>query len=39
MRNTVNVEEMKAIANALGIIFEQRFILDEKDIIYITNEE
>lgn len=39
MRNTVSVEEMKAIANALGIIFEQCFILDEKDIIYITNEE
>lgn len=38
MRNTVSVEEMKAIANVLGIIFEQRFILDEKDIIYITNE-
>lgn len=39
MRNTVSIEEMKAIANALGIIFEQRFILDENDIICITNEE
>lgn len=37
-RNTVSVEEMKEIADALGIIFEQRFILDEKNIIYITNE-
>ncbi|MBD5097309.1 MAG: helix-turn-helix transcriptional regulator [Lachnospiraceae bacterium] len=39
MRNTVNVEEMKAIANALGIVFEQRFILDKEDIIHVTNRE
>ena len=34
MRNTVSVEEMKEIAD---VLFEQRFILDEKDIIHITN--
>ena len=37
MRNTVSVEEMKEIADVLEIKFEQRFILDEKDIIHITN--
>ncbi len=39
MRNTVSVEEMKAIADALGIIFEQRFIINKENIIYITNRE
>lgn len=37
MRNTVSVEEMKEIADVKEIKFEQRFILDEKDIIHITN--
>ena len=32
-------EEMKAIADALGIIFEQRFIINKENIIYITNRE
>lgn len=30
---------MMEIANVLGIVFEQRFVITEKDIIQITNKE
>lgn len=36
-RETVKVEEMIAIADALGIIFEQRFILEDGSEIRFNN--
>lgn len=36
-RETVKVEEMIAIADALGIIFEQRFILEDGNEIRFNN--
>lgn len=36
-RGTVKVEEMIAIADALGIIFEQRFILEDGSEIRFNN--
>ena len=36
-RETVKVEEMIAIADALGIIFEQRFILKDGSEIRFNN--
>lgn len=36
-RDTVKVEEMIAIADALGIIFEQRFILEDGSEIRFNN--
>lgn len=38
-RGTVSVEEMLKIANVLGIVFEQRFIIKGKSSIEITNRE
>lgn len=38
-RGTVKAKEMMEIANVLGIVFEQRFVITEKDIIQITNKE
>lgn len=37
-RGTVSVEEMIRIANALDIIFEQRFIISSKDMIVLSNK-
>ena len=36
-RETVKAEEMVAIADALGIIFEQRFILEDGSEIRFNN--
>lgn len=38
-RETVKAEEMMEIANVLGIVFEQRFVITERDIIQITNKD
>lgn len=38
-RGTVKAEEMVEIANVLGIVFEQRFVITERDIIQITNKD
>lgn len=38
-RGTVSTEEMLKIANVLGIVFEQRFIIKGKSSIEITNRE
>lgn len=38
LRGTVSVEEMIRIANALDIIFEQRFIISSKDMIVLSNK-
>ena len=38
-RGTVSTEEMFKIANVLGIVFEQRFIIKGKSSIEITNRE
>lgn len=38
-RGTVKAEEMMEIANVLGIVFEQRFVITERDIIQITNKD
>ncbi len=38
-RGTVSTEEMLKIADVLGIVFEQRFIIKGKSSIEITNRE
>lgn len=38
-RGTIKAEEMVEIANVLGIVFEQRFVITERDIIQITNKD
>ena len=38
-RGTVSTEEMLKIADVLGIVFEQRFIIKVKSSIEITNRE
>ena len=38
-RGTVSTEEMLKIADVLGIVFEQRFIIEGKNGIAITNRE
>ena len=38
-RGTVSTEEMLKLANVLGIVFEQRFIIKGKSSIEITNRE
>lgn len=38
-RGTICTEEMLKIADVLGIVFEQRFIIKEKVSIEITNRE
>ncbi len=38
-RGTVSTEEMLKIADVLGIVFEQRFIIKGKSGIEITNRE
>lgn len=38
-RETVSTEEMLKIADVLGIVFEQRFIIKGKSSIEITNRE
>ena len=38
-RGTVSTEEMLKIANVLGTVFEQRFIIKGKSSIEITNRE
>lgn len=38
-RGTVSTEEMLKIADVLGIVFEQRFIIKGKSSVEITNRE
>ena len=37
-RETVNLDELKAIADVLGVRFEQEFVLPDGDEIKISNE-
>ncbi len=38
-RGTVSTEEMLKIADVLGIVFEQKFVIEGKSSIEITNRE
>lgn len=38
-RVTVSTEEMLKIADVLGIVFEQKFVIEGKSSIEITNRE